>query len=68
MVSFLSLILKDLLASAGRAMPINYLIQFGRLIGLAMLLVATAVFLYYTAWTLLMVYIANNPKVANRRN
>ncbi len=30
-------------------------IQLDRLVGMAMLIVATTVFLYYTAWTLLMV-------------
>ena len=31
------------------------LLQLDKLVGLAMLIVATAVFLYYTIWTLLMV-------------
>ncbi|EFR02995.1 hypothetical protein MGYG_05995 [Nannizzia gypsea CBS 118893] len=31
--------------------------QLGQLFGFAMLLVATAVFLYYTAWTLLMPFV-----------
>ena len=30
-------------------------LQLDKLIGLAMLIIATTVFLYYTAWTLLMV-------------
>lgn len=33
----------------------NKTLQLGQLLGLVMLLVATTVFLYYTAWTLLMV-------------
>ncbi|KAL2218672.1 dolichol phosphate-mannose biosynthesis regulatory protein [Thermoascus aurantiacus ATCC 26904] len=31
--------------------------MLGRLVGSAMLLVATAIFLYYTAWTLLMPFV-----------
>ncbi|CAK4030631.1 dolichol phosphate-mannose biosynthesis regulatory [Lecanosticta acicola] len=32
-----------------------------RLVGLAMLILASAVFLYYTIWTLLMVYLKSKP-------
>jgi len=51
--------------------------QLDRLIGLAMLIVATTVFLYYTIWTLLMVWLpslcsslarwTNNDTIAIRR-
>lgn len=36
-------------------MLIHVISQLDRLVGLAMLIVATAVFTYYTVWTLLMV-------------
>jgi len=32
-------------------------LQLGRLVGFSMLIVATAVFLYYTVWTLLMPFV-----------
>ncbi|KAN0080971.1 Dolichol phosphate-mannose biosynthesis regulatory [Elaphomyces granulatus] len=32
-------------------------LQLGQLVGSVMLLVATAIFLYYTAWTLLMPFV-----------
>ena len=35
--------------------------QLDKLVGLAMLIAATAVFLYYTTWTLLMVRLALLP-------
>jgi len=36
-------------------MPANATPQLDKLVGLAMLVAATVVFLYYTIWTLLMV-------------
>ncbi|KAJ9622332.1 Dolichol phosphate-mannose biosynthesis regulatory protein [Taxawa tesnikishii (nom. ined.)] len=38
-------------------MSTNQLYQLDRLVGLAMLIAATAVFLYYTIWTLLMPFV-----------
>lgn len=42
------------------SMSTNQLYQLDRLVGLAMLIAATAVFLYYTIWTLLMVCARNH--------
>ena len=43
------------LALPPRSMPANATPQLDKLVGLAMLVAATVVFLYYTIWTLLMV-------------
>ena len=43
-------------AAIPRIHDTNPLLQFDKLVGMAMLAVATTVFLYYTFWTLFMVF------------
>lgn len=43
------------LLHSSQSNPANPLIQLDKLLGMAMLIVASSLFLYYTAWTLLMV-------------
>lgn len=45
--------------------PLTSPSQLDRLVGLAMLIVATAVFLYYTTWTLLMVGLVSQCKFSS---
>jgi hypothetical protein len=40
--------------------------QLDRVVGLAMLIVATTVFVYYTVWTLLMVLLPNTKGTTQR--
>ncbi|PWI74887.1 dolichol phosphate-mannose biosynthesis regulatory protein [Purpureocillium lilacinum] len=53
------------LALPPRSMPANATPQLDKLVGLAMLVAATVVFLYYTIWTLLMPFVDDDHPLQN---